>query len=141
MSQSSTLDGVISRLRSLNEAVPKPMRLPTADEVHQVEQRLGVRFHPDYRTYLLTASDVVYGTIEPATITAPASHTDLAAICEMAWDGYGVPRDLLPICHDNADFYCMNGEGEVVFWLHNGTTDEKWPNLARWINDVWIEGG
>jgi SMI1-KNR4 cell-wall len=134
-----TLDQVLQRLRTLNEPVPKPLRLPTVAEIADVEHRLGVAFHRDYRKYLLQASDVVYGTKEPATITAPGSHTDLAAICKHAWEGWGVPRHLLPICEDNADFYCMNAAGEVVFWSHNGQTDERWPNLATWINDVWIE--
>jgi hypothetical protein len=141
MPKSPTLDEAIARLRNLNEPVPQPIRLPTADEVGEVQKRLGVRFHPDYQTYLVRASDVVFGIKEPATITNPDSHTDLAKVCEHAWDRYGVPRDLLPICEDNADFYCMNAAGEVVFWSHNGWTGEMWPNLATWINDVWIEEG
>jgi len=136
-----TLDQVLQQLRSPDEPVPNPLRLPTRAEVQDVERRLGVTFHSDYRTYLLRASDVVYGTIEPGTITGPASHTDLAAVCKAAWEEYGVPRNLLPICEDNAEFYCITAAGEVVFWSQNWQTDERWPNLATWINDVWIEEG
>jgi hypothetical protein len=136
-----TLDQVLRRLRSLNEPVPKPMRLPTAAEVEAIERRLGVRFHPDYARYLLQASDIVFGAKEPATIMDPDSHTDLAKVCKAAWEGYGVPRDLIPICEDNADLYCMNAAGEVLFWSHDDASHEKWPNLATWINEVWIEEG
>jgi hypothetical protein len=50
----------------------------------------------------------------------------------------GVPDDLLPICEDNGNYFCMNRRGQVVFWDHNGASDEKWTDLATWINDVWI---
>jgi hypothetical protein len=133
-----TLDEVIRKLRKLNEPVPKPMRLPTTEEVQEAERRLGVRFHPDYYHYLLQASDVVYGTKEPATLTLPGYFTDLLSICEVAWEKHGVPRNLLPFCEDNADFYCINEAGEVLFWSHNGRSRERWPNLATWIENVWI---
>src|SRR5438067_1933106 len=114
------LDEVLLLLRSRNEPVPRPLRLPTRAEVDDAEQRLAVRFHPDFRRYLLEVSDVSCGVLEPVTITRPESHTDLFKVVESAWVGYAVPRELLPICEDNADFYCMNTSGEVVFWSHNG---------------------
>jgi hypothetical protein len=49
----------IARLRELNEDVPRPMRLPTPDEVAAAERQLGMTFHPDYRRFLLEAGDVV----------------------------------------------------------------------------------
>jgi hypothetical protein len=134
-----TLDDVLKELRNLNEPVPKPRRLPTTTEVEVAEQRLGVTFHPDYRTYLLAASDVVVGTKEPCTLT-PGSHTDLLTTASNAWRQVGVPRDLLPICEDSGDFHCMNHSGEVVFWSHDGASDEHWPDLATWIKTVWIDG-
>jgi len=27
----------------------------------------------------------------------------------------------------------------VVYWDHNGSSDETWPDLAHWINEVWLE--
>lgn len=129
---------LVQRLRLLNEEVPTPMRLPTTDEVTAAEKELGIRFHPDLRQYLLELSDVVFGTLEPVTITDPESHTHLIDVCESAWNDYEMPRTLTPFCEDNADFHCLNDKGEVVFWSHNGTTDEKWSNLAAWIEEVWI---
>lgn len=133
------LDEVIRQLRSVNEPVPKPRRLPTESEVEQAQAALGVTFHPDYRKYLLAASDVVYGTTEPCTIVG-GGHTNLASVAADAW-AMGVPRGLVPICEDNGDYFCMNGAGEVVFWSHDGTTDERWSDLATWIQRVWIDGG
>jgi hypothetical protein len=133
-----TIDEAIARLRELNEPVPAPMRLPTEDAVSAAEKRLGVQFHPDYRRYLLGASDVVFGATEPATITDPESHTDIFQICESAWDEMDMPKSLLPICEDNGEYYCMNRKGQVVFWSPDGGTDDKWPDLATWIEEVWI---
>ena len=134
------LDEVIQALRELNEPVPQPLRLPTPKKIDEVEERLGYQFHPDFRTYLRQASDVVYGTLEPVTVTPDSGHTDLRRVAPRAWD-MGVPRSLLPVCEDNADYFCMNGRGEIVYWSHNGLTDEKWPDLATWIKEVWIDEG
>ena len=135
------LKDVIQELRNLNEPVPKPLRLPTVNEIDIAQQELGVSFHPDYRKYLLEASDIVHGTIEPCTVISDSWHTDLKSVADDAWNHIGLPRNLIPICEANGDYYCMNEAGEVLFWSHNGATDEKWPNLAAWIKKVWIENG
>ena len=132
------LDETIAELRRLNEPVPRPRRLPTEAEVTALERRLEVRFHPDLRRYLLEASDVVFGRLEPVTAISDGP-TDLALVLQDARE-YGLPDDLIPVCEDNADFYCMSPQGEIVYWSHNGKTDERWPDLATWIKDVWIQG-
>ena len=131
------LDAVIAELRRLNEPVPKPLRLPTPKEVAALERDLGRRFHPDFRRYLLEASDVTLGTLEPVTATPESGHTYLPRVAEDARES-GLPNHLLPICEDNADFYGLTDGGEVVYWSHDGTTDERWPDLATWIEEVWI---
>jgi hypothetical protein len=135
------LPDVIDELRRLNQSVPKPFKLPTENEVRAAEDRLGVTFPEDYRRYLLEASDVVYGTLEPAVVTQDSGHLNLVEVAESAWNEMDVPRNLLPICEDNGDYYCLNDKGEVQFWSHDGTADEKWPDLATWIKRVWIEDG
>ena len=133
------LPDVIAELRELNEPVPKPLRLPTADEVNAAEQQLAIKFPDEYRQYLLAASDVVYGSLEPAIIIPDAGHLNLVDIAETAWDEMEVPRELLPFCEDNGDYYCLNEAGEVEYWSHNGATDEKWKDFATWIKEVWID--
>ena len=135
------LADVIAELRELNEPVPKPLRLPTADEVRAAEDQLAVKFPDDYRRYLLEASDVVYGSREPAVVIPDAGHLSLVEMAESAWDEMDVPRELLPFCEDNGDYYCLNNKGEVEYWSHDGATDEKWKDLATWIKEVWIEEG
>jgi hypothetical protein len=133
-----TLAEAIQELRDRNETVPSPMRLPTEEEVAAAEKEIVVQLHPDLRKYLLEASDVVFGTKEPVTVTDPSFNTHLPSVCQSAWDEMDVPRKLLPICEDNGDYYCMNKKGEVVFWSHDGATDEKWKDLATWIEECWI---
>lgn len=123
----------------MNEPVPKPLRLPTLDEVSATERTLGIVFHSDYRRYLIEASDVVHGRLEPGTVVPGGGHTDLIPMVQAAWRDMGLPRELLPICEDNGDYYCITGSGEVVYWSHNGPTDERWPDLATWIQKVWID--
>ena len=133
------LDEAFRKSRLRNEPPPSPPRLPTRAEVEVAERRLGIAFHPDFRRYLLEVSDLSCGVLELVTITLPESHTNLFKVTERAWDRYGVPRDLLPVCEENADFYCMNPAGEMVFWSHNGWSSETWPSLADWIDQVWLE--
>lgn len=134
-----TLTQAIRALRELNEPVPEPSRLPTAQEVASAEDALGVKFHPDYRRFLLEASDVVYGTLEPAVVKTNSGYLNLVNMANEAWDEVELPRTLLPICQDNGDYYCINPKGEIVYWSHNGATDEKWRDLATWIDEVWIQ--
>jgi hypothetical protein len=133
-----TLEQAIAHLRELAEEVPEPAALPTEFDISQVEDQLGITLHPDHRKFLLQAGDVVFGAMEPATVKDPDAHTHLPTIAEEAWD-LGVPRKLLPICEDNGDYYCIDlKSGKIRFWSNDGVTEDNWPNLATWIEDVWI---
>jgi hypothetical protein len=135
--QAMSLSDTIAKLRSLNESVPRPARLPSQAEITQAEAELGVVFHADLRSYLREASDVVFGTREPVTLTIPNSHTDLRLATREAWDA-GVPGDWIPVCEDNGDFYCVRPDGSIAFWARDGASDETWPSLAAWIEQEWI---
>lgn len=130
------LTAALNELRHRNQAVPRPLRLPTDQDVATAERELGVSFPAEYRRYLLEASDVVVGTLEPCVVVPGAGYLDLVQTTRRAWDA-GVPDDLIPICEDNGDYYCLDHD-RVRFWSHDGTTDEAWPNLASWIAEVWI---
>jgi len=134
------LSEIIAELRELNEPVPKPFRLPTEAEVSAAEKRLNVKFHEDYRRFLLEASDVVVGSLEPAMVASDCGYLNLCEIAEYAWDEMELPLTLLPICEDNGDYYCLNKKGEIEFWTPDGAANEKWDSLAVWIKEVWIDG-
>ncbi len=88
----------------------------------------------------MEANDITYSVLEPATITVPGAHTDLLQITETARATWRVPGDLVPICEDNADLYCLTPDGRVIFWSHEmrAPSGAEWPNLAAWIEQVWM---
>jgi hypothetical protein len=132
------LTEVIAELRDLNEPVAKPFRLPTEAEVNAAEKRLNIKFHDDYRRFLLEASDVVYGSLEPAMVTPDCGILNLCEMAEYAWDELELPLTLLPICEDNGDYYCLNKSGAIEFFTPGEEPEKRWDNLADWIEEVWI---
>ena len=131
------MDEIIERLRKVNEQVPNPPRLPSDKEISQVESILNIEFHPDYRKYLKEASDVVFGALEPLVVVYENDYNFLPTVSREAWK-FGLPKDLLPICEDNGDYFAIDNSGVVHYWSHNGLTHENWPNLATWIEEVWL---
>ena len=101
------VEEVIEQLREANEPVPVPLELPDEDQLVEVEEQLFINIPFVFKEFLLTVSDVVYGSLEPVTITDPQSHTYLPEVAANAWD-IGVPRELIPICQDGDDYYCVD---------------------------------
>ena len=116
-----------------------PFRAPTDAEIDTAEKRLKFRFHPDYREFLKSGGDVGEAALEAAVILPGSGHLDLFEIAETAWGDMEVPRDLLPFIEDNGDYYCLTKTGEVKFWSHNGTTEEKWATFGDWYQQVCVE--
>jgi hypothetical protein len=129
---------IIDMLRDSNQPVPVPLDLPDEDVLVEVEEQILLPIPRDMRTYLLEASDVIFGSLEPVTAADPYSHTYLPEVAAVAWS-LGVPRYLVPLCEDNGSYYCVEPEGEVVLWCDGDLTDETWPSVWHWIHDVWLE--
>ena len=129
---------IIDMLRDSNQPVPVPLDLPGEDVLVEVEEQILLPIPRDMRTYLLEASDVIFGSLEPVTAADPYSHTYLPEVAAVAWS-LGVPRYLVPLCEDNGSYYCVEPEGEVVLWRDGDLTDETWPSVWHWIHDVWLD--
>jgi hypothetical protein len=81
-------------------------------------------------------SDIEFGRGKGGLRGFDSGYRDLVTVANEAWE-MGVPRGWLPFCEDNADYFCL--EGNIVrYWSHNGDTDEHWPDLGTWIDQVWI---
>ena len=134
------VEEVIEQLREANEPVPVPLELPDEDQLVEVEEQLFINIPFVFKEFLLTVSDVVYGSLEPVTITDPQSHTYLPEVAANAWD-IGVPRELIPICQDGDDYYCVEEDGTVVLWSGEEelVTEETWESVWHWARDVWLE--
>ena len=80
------MEEVIEQLREANEPVPVPLELPDEDQLVEVEEQLFINIPFVFKEFLLTVSDVVYGSLEPVTVTDPQSHTYLPDVAASAWD-------------------------------------------------------
>ena len=118
---------------------PDSFRPPTDAEIDAAEARLRFPFPRAYREFLKTGGDVGNAVFEPAVVLPGSGHLDLCEIAETAWGLIGVPPNLLPFIEDNGDYFCLTGEGEVVHWSHNGSSDERWPSMETWYHQVCIE--
>lgn len=128
---------IIRKLRRKNQAVPVPLDLPDEDQILDIEEALLISLPKDYRQFLLKVSDLVIGSIEPATAADPHSHTYLADIMAEAWD-QGVPREQIPFCAHQGGYYCLNLEEQVQLWKGDGFTDDEWSSIWDWAEDVWL---
>ena len=132
------MEEILDLLREYNEDVPVPLDLPDEDQLVVVEEELLLPIPRDMREYLLKASDVVFGSLEPVTAADPNSHTYLPEVAAVAWS-LGVPRYLMPLCEVNGAYYCVEPEGEVVFWRDGELTDDNWLTIWYWVREVWLE--
>ena len=71
-------------------------------------------------------------------MTPDAGYLDLVKLAHKAWE-LGVPDNTLPFCEDNGDYYCIYIDGSISFWSHNGWDVTRWPDLATWIKQLWID--
>jgi hypothetical protein len=131
------MDEVIENLRRVNESVPVPLDLPTEEDLVDIEEQILLKLPADYRHFLLTVSDVVYGRFEPATAADPHAHNFLPELTVEAWEN-GLPRYLFPICQDDFRYYCMDSEGIISLWSQEGFADGEWESIWEWADRVWL---
>ena len=134
------MEEVIEQLRELNEPVPVPLELPEEEVLVEIQEQILIHLPFELREYLLKASDVVYGHLEPVTVCDPQSHTYLPEVAARDWDE-GLPRYLVPLCAERGRYYAVDPEGQVLLW-EDGEIDEEqqWDSVWDWVEDVWLQG-
>ena len=133
------MEDVYQKLREMNADVLVPLELPDEDTLVEIEEEILIQLPHEYREFLLKVSDVIFGSIEPATVTDPQSHTYLPELAATAWS-VGVPREFIPICEVAGDYYVIGEEGEVKLWRDGDIDeDESWSTIWHWARDVWLE--
>ncbi|MDZ7923395.1 MAG: SMI1/KNR4 family protein [Marinagarivorans sp.] len=128
----------VTVLEMLHEKHQKPivaLELPDDDLITEVEEMIYVQIRGDFRDFLLEASDLVIGTLEPVTVTEPGSHTYLPDVASDAW-AEGLSRELLPFCKTPTGYYCLDLEDEVILW-ENGKILGGWNSIWSWAEEVW----
>ncbi|MDP0561627.1 MAG: SMI1/KNR4 family protein [Candidatus Endonucleobacter sp. (ex Gigantidas childressi)] len=133
-----SMEDVIELLRDRALNVPVPLKLPVDDDLLTTEEAILMALPYDLREFLLMVSDVVYGSLEPVTVSDPCSHTYLPEIASQAWN-MGMERHLIPICQIDDSYYCIDIEGEISLWSIGGNlSDKTWESIWHWIQDVWL---
>ena len=134
----------LEKLKSLDQSVTLPAELPTAADVKAAEEKLGIKFPPSYVKYQLEYSDIIVGDLEMYSLVEDGSYLDMVNNINEARQYHELPDPLLPfVAEQDGDYFCFNlksagPEYEVVYWSHNGTTDEKWDNFLDWVERCWI---
>ena len=115
------------------------MRLPTEEEIRQAESDLGFVFPEQFRQFHLLASNLVVGTLEPGVVFKDVlPYINLRSIAQNGWS-LGVPREHLPFCEDNGNYFCITHDGHVTYWDHDGASGySSTASFAEWITDIWI---
>lgn len=129
---------IIEQLQEMSETVPIPLELPTFDQLVMAEEEILMPFPGELKQYLLYASDVIYGSLEPVTVSDPNSHTFLPEVTAYAWS-IGLSREFVPICQQGNNFYCIDQDGQILLWNENGISSEYWESLWDWIEQVWMK--
>jgi hypothetical protein len=133
----------LEKLKSLDQPVPTPPELPTQADVKNAEEKIAVKFPPSYVKYQLEYSDVNVGPLEMYHLFEDGSYLDFIQAVKEARQYHELPEYLLPFAGEqDGDYYCFNlksysPEYEVVYWSHNGTTNEKWNNFLDWVEKCW----
>lgn len=131
------MEDVVDELRENALELSAPLELPDEDTLVEIEEQILVPLPFEFREFLLQVSDVVYGSIEPVTVTDPHSHTFLPEVAANAW-AEGMPRELIPVCETRGEYYGISEDGEVVRWANGEVTEDSWPSIWLWARDVWL---
>lgn len=132
------MEDIIELLQEANVAVPVPLELPDEDLLVEIEEQILISLPDEYKHFLLEVSDIVCGSIEPATAVDPQSHTYLPEMAATAWDR-GMPREFIPICEHAEGYYCISQEAQIFLWDQSSGLTDEWPSIWNWAKEVWLE--
>ena len=131
------MEDVVDELRENAQDLSAPLELPDEDTLVEIEEQILVPLPYEFREFLLQVSDVVFGSLEPVTVTDTHSHTYLPDVAANAW-AEGMPRELIPVCEHRGEYYGISEDGEVVRWADGEVTEDTWPSIWHWARDVWL---
>ncbi|MGY5451209.1 SMI1/KNR4 family protein [Agarivorans sp. MS3-6] len=131
---------LIDEIRALDQSGDYPSELPTDTQLVEVEEIILIPMPSDLRAFQLTVSNVIFGSLEPVTISDPYLHTYLPEVAANAWN-LGLPREYIPICQTGDNFYFVSQEGEVGYWQGQAEEDlvPEWDSIWDWVTEVWME--
>ncbi|MCK8044678.1 MULTISPECIES: SMI1/KNR4 family protein [Shewanella] len=132
------MNDIIEQLQEMSETVPVPLELATFEQIVEVEEEILIPLPMELKEYLLYASDVICGSLEPVTASDPNSHTYLPEVAAYAWS-IGLPREYVPICQQGDSFFFISQEGQIQLWQDDEIyEDDSWESFWDWAEEVWM---
>ncbi|MBV1911620.1 MAG: SMI1/KNR4 family protein [Kangiellaceae bacterium] len=131
------MEEIVDQLRERATSSAVSLELPSEDELVLVEEEILLPIPREMKCFLLEASDILCGSLEPVTVADPGAHTHLPEVTSNAW-AIGLPRELMVLCQTGEAYYCVTQEGEVVFWQDGEQTEDTWEDVWQWAEDVWL---
>lgn len=132
------INEVAERLHELSLDTAFPLSLPEMDDIVDAQEAMLIHIPPVFREYLLNSSDAIYGNLEPVTVADSNSHTYLPEVAAEAWSA-GMPRDLLPLCQIEDNYYCIGSDDTIYLWnADSDALEELLESVWYWVNDIWL---
>jgi hypothetical protein len=135
------MNEIVDLLREKNQDRFASIELPDEDDLVVIQEQLLLHLPADLKDFLLSVSDVVYGAIQPVTVTDEHAASHLPDMTFIAWDR-GMPRELIPICELLEGYYFIAQEGYISAWTpkHGVNEEIHWDSIWGWCEDVWLNG-
>lgn len=109
----------------------------TEEQLLEAQEQIFLSPPSHYREFLLKASHLVIGTLEPASIFDTNIRSYLPELCAQAWDE-GLPRQMIAACEHPAGYYCVADDDTVLDWRDGDFDEHQWETIWEWAREVWL---
>ena len=130
---------LMAKLKSNTAEPAVSFRSPNEKDFQKVEKILNRALSKEGREFFQASGAILVPPYELAVAVEEAGYQFVCNIALSAWEE-GAPKDSLPICLDNGNYFFLRDDGVVAYWDHNGFTQEFWASLEIWIEKVLLAG-
>jgi hypothetical protein len=102
----------VKQIQATPDAFTSQLPLPDDETIKYVETESGIQLSLDYKHLVQNAGNVV---LSKELLYLRRDREGRCNLLSAIFDAResGVPSDWLPICRDNADYYCLLPDGSV----------------------------
>lgn len=134
---------IFENLKKLGSVFPWNESFVDKESIKNLESVYSVVLPESYKFFLENYSNISLGSITVLKPLNYGSYLDIHEVINEMTSNDNFPVSYFPFVYDNGDCYCFdtNAEGtdyKVVFWSHDGLTNETWNNFLEWVEKCWI---
>lgn len=131
---------------SVNKIFPEGLPKCTPEDLQKLEGVLNITLPTELASFYRNFAHVDFTCFEilsPQAIFHNHPTQGTLTVITEAWKD-GVPREYLPFCLDNSDYYCIHLQtGRVRFWSHHeqafsDSPNDMWNSFNEWVVNDWI---